>query len=1082
MNKDPQLYNSRIVKIYLEFLKVSYPDLDIDSLLDYAGIAKYEVEDPAHWFTQKQADRFHDILVEKTGNANIARDAGRFSASSAGLGAVKQYVMGLMNPAAIYLLMSKIYPTLSRGATIISKRLGPSKVEILATPAPGVDEKPYQCQNRIGSFEAVAKFFTASFAKIAHPTCFHRGDDCCRYTIQWEKTSSSIWRRIRNASVLLSFLASFSLFFLLPTMTWLALFLQCALLIMTISLHGEHFRTKELTKTIETQGDIAKKHLNEMNIRYNNALLIQELGQATSTIPDIDHLMKAVVGIMEKRLDFDRGMVMLANEFRTKLLYSTGYGYSENDEEIMRKTEFHLDKPDSRGLFVLAFNEQKPFLVNDINELKDDFSLRSQDLAKQLGVQSLICVPITYEKDSLGIIAVDNLESKRLLTNADLNLLMGVAAQTALSITNAISYQKLQKSEEKYRIILESIEEGYYEVDLAGNFTLANGAACNILGYGCEELLGMNNREFTSPENAQRMYHFFNKVYDTGKPSGVTDYEIVRKDGSTRVLEMSTALMRDIKGEPIGFQGVARDVTVRKQSEEALRESEEKYRLLVENANDAIFIVQDSAIKFPNPRTVELLGYSRVELDQKSFSDFVHPEDKILMAEMDRSGTEDDGIPATFSFRILNRIGLEHWMQLNVVPILWEGRPATLNFLRDITLQKKLEAQVQNTQRLEAIGTLAGGIAHDFNNLLMGIQGNASLVLLDTPSMDPQYEKLKYIEQCVQNGVGLTKQLLGFARGGKYEVKPTDLNKLVEESSNMFGRTKKEISIHRKLEEDLWPIEVDSSQIEQVLLNLYVNAWHAMPGGGELFIESKNTLLDALYVEPFKVEPGRYVQVSVTDTGVGIDKKTQERIFDPFFTTKSMGRGTGLGLASVYGIISNHSGIINVHSEKGSGTTFNIYLPASDKKLVEEKKTFEETYKGDETILLVDDEDIILDTGGKMLSSLGYGVYTANGGKEALSVYLKNMEKIDMVVLDMVMPDLGGAETFDKLKEKDPSIKVLLSSGYSVDGQATDILNRGCDGFIQKPFSLKLLSKKLREILDNDQSIQSAQLGGRTLP
>jgi CheY-like chemotaxis protein len=366
---------------------------------------------------------------------------------------------------------------------------------------------------------------------------------------------------------------------------------------------------------------------------------------------------------------------------------------------------------------------------------------------------------------------------------------------------------------------------------------------------------------------------------------------------------------------------------------------------------------------------------------------------------------------------------------------------------------------------MESIGTLAGGIAHDFNNILMGIQGNASLMLLKIEASHPNYEKIKNVEKYVQNGTELTKQLLGFARRGKYHVKASDINEIIEKSATMFGRTKKEIRLNMDLAHEIWTVEVDRGQIEQALLNLYVNAWQAMPEGGDLFLETENVFLNWSYLKPYKVEPGKYVKITVADTGVGIDKETRERIFEPFFTTKEMGRGTGLGLASVYGIIKNHGGYINVYSEKDQGTTFSIYLPASEKKIVEEKEVAVAFAKGSGTILLIDDEQMIIDVGRELLSELGYEVMLARSGPEAIEGYKKNHPRIDLVIMDMIMPGMSGGETFDRLKEINPDVKVLLSSGYSINGQATKILQRGCDGFIQKPFNMNQLGEKIQAIL-----------------
>jgi len=542
---------------------------------------------------------------------------------------------------------------------------------------------------------------------------------------------------------------------------------------------------------------------------------------------------------------------------------------------------------------------------------------------------------------------------------------------------------------------------------------------------------------------------------------------IMGADGEIRIALWNSANIYSEDGKTlIATIAQGQDITERKKTGEALRESEKKYRLLVDHANEAIFIAQDEVIKFPNSRTEELIGYNKEELGKIPFINIIHPEDRDMVLDRYERRLKGEEPPSTYSFRMINKAGVELTVHLNTILITWEERPATLNFIRDITQQKRLEAQLLQAQKMESIGTLSGGIAHDFNNLLAGIQGNVSLMLLDIDSSYTHYEKLKSIEECVQSGTGLTKQLLGFARSGKYETRPADLNKLIEKTSTMFERTKKELNIYRKYQKDIWTVEVDEGQIEQVLLNLYVNAWQAMPEGGELYLQSENVTLDDAYKKPFSVKPGEYVKVSVTDTGVGMDEETQKRIFDPFFTTREMGRGTGLGLASVYGIIKNHDGIINVYSEMGEGTTFNIYLTASGKELTEKRRAAEEVLKGTETVLLVDDEVIFTDVSSQMLEKLGYEILTARNGKEAVNIYKENKEKIDMVILDMIMPGMSGGEVYNKLKEINPGIKVLLSSGYSINGQAKEILERGCSGFLQKPFSIKKLSQKIREILD----------------
>jgi len=496
------------------------------------------------------------------------------------------------------------------------------------------------------------------------------------------------------------------------------------------------------------------------------------------------------------------------------------------------------------------------------------------------------------------------------------------------------------------------------------------------------------------------------------------------------------------------YEKAQQEIAIRKKTEEALRESENKYRTVLEANPDSVMVYDmEGRTTYLNPTFTKVFGWTLEERLGKKMDMFV-PEknwsetrimiEKVLAGEnisdVETQRFTKTGyiIPVSISGAIYNDR---------------DGNPAgSVVNLRNISEQKKLEAQIQQAHKMEAIGTLAGGIAHDFNNLLMGILGNASLISLDFDSSHPHHEKIKNIEKYVISGADLTKQLLGFAKGGKYEVKP-------------------EIRIHRKYQKDIWTVEVDHSQIEQVLLNLYVNAGQAMPSGGDLYLEIENVTLDEDYVRHFSVESGSYVKISVKDTGVGMDENTLKRIFDPFFTTKERSRGTGLGLASAYGIIKNHGGIINAHSMTGRGTTFDVYLPASRKKVVKEKHLDKQALQGTETVLFVDDEEIIIDIGSQILSSLGYQVIMAKSGKEAIEIYQANKNNINMVILDMIMPDIGGGETYDRLKELNPEIKVLLSSGYSIDGQASEIMNRGCNGFIQKPFNVEQLSRKIRNIL-----------------
>jgi PAS domain S-box-containing protein len=535
MGDQRRLYNSRIPKIYMRYLNEHYPGMQLDSILKEVGISQYEIEDQAHWFTQDQMDRFYEILVARTGDLQISRKAGRFAASSEGLGALKQYILGLMSPTSIYLLMEKLYPLMSRGADINAKKIGPDTIEIVSIPKPGVKEKPYQCQNRMGTFEALAKWFTNEFAEIEHPACLHKGDDCCRYLITWQKTSSLIWKRIRNYFIFASVLALLLLYFLTPFEIWGPAALGFAVSQLILSFYAKFLENKELTKTIEIQKEAAEENLRESDIRYNNAMLIQEIGQVASKTLAIDELHRNVVSLMEKRLDFDRGMIMLANKEKTHLSYMAGYGHIQTQEAFLREAQFSLDKPDSQGLFVRAMRDHKPFLISDIKDIEVTLSEKSLDFAKRMASQSLICVPIIYETESLGILVVDNSKSKTPLKQSDMSLLMGVASQLAISIVNARSFIKLEQSESKYRELVETANSIILRMDTSGNITFFNKFAQRFLGYTEKEILGKNAANIIFADRGKNQQGF-EKMIGT-----------LRKDPEIPVVSENEALRRNGK-------------------------------------------------------------------------------------------------------------------------------------------------------------------------------------------------------------------------------------------------------------------------------------------------------------------------------------------------------------------------------------------------------------------------------------------------------------------------------------------------------------------------------------------------------
>ena len=666
----------------------------------------------------------------------------------------------------------------------------------------------------------------------------------------------------------------------------------------------------------------------------------------------------------------------------------------------------------------------------------------------------------------------------------NLQFFLAVSLTPLIVLSVAIEEQKIirrnmQESEERIRQITEFLPQTVFEVDRGGRLTYVNRNGLLQFGYDPSDLEnGLMSLEVIAPADRRRAERNIARVL-TGEEIGLNEYMACRKNGSEfPALMRSNPIVRG--GKIVGLRGFAVDISERKQMEEDLRESEAKYRQILEHAPAGIYEVDlknDRFIDF-NEVWCNYTGYSRPDLMRISPGELLAPESRPVQARVITEADAGNPDPGPVEYEIRTREGRSLWVMVKFRFQFQGGAPKQATaVVHDITSKRRMDAErkaleerLQQAQKMESLGTLAGGIAHDFNNLLTGIQGNASLLRRGLDRDHPHYDRLNAIEDLVQRAASLTGQLLGLARGGKYEVKPTDINELVLTESELFGRTRKEIEMQCDMAEDTETVEVDRGQIEQVLLNLFVNAWQAMPDGGMIRVETRSVSLDERFVRPYGIRPGRYVRVSVEDTGIGMDTSTQRKIFDPFFTTKETGRGTGLGLASAYGIIKNHGGIIDVSSSPGKGARFDIYLPVSGRPPRQERKIVEFPAPGKGTILLIDDEKMIRDVGMEMLAYLGYQVLAAPDGDEGIAIYEKEQARIDLVILDMIMPKTSGAKTYERLKAIDPEVRVLLSSGYSRDGQAAEILSRGCDGFIQKPFTLESLSEKILEVLDPSRS------------
>ncbi len=640
---------------------------------------------------------------------------------------------------------------------------------------------------------------------------------------------------------------------------------------------------------------------------------------------------------------------------------------------------------------------------------------------------------------------------------------------------NGSGAEYAEKELDRYRDMVENLPALICRFQADGTLTYVNRAYREFFGNG-EPLVGRNLLDFIpEAQHGQVKAHF--TALTPQSPTVIYERQAIGSNGIAAWQEWTDRAVFDSAGQVIEYQSLGRNITDRKQVEEALRKSEEDYRLVVENAHDAIFIAQNGRIPFANRKAWQMGMSLGFDSQHSAYVDFILPEDRDMVAARHQRRLRGEKMPTLYSFRLQGRNGHQIWVELNSVLIDWKGAPATLNFLRDITEQKRLEAQFHQAQKMEAVGNLAGGIAHDFNNLLMCINGNTAVLLHEIGSSHPHHELLADIRKSVENGTRLTRQLLGFARRGKYEHRPININALLHKTGAMFARTRREITVHCRLAEHIWTVEVDEGQIDQVLLNLYVNSWQAMPRGGRIDLTTRNLVIDHDDPQRPDIAPGKYVRVTVADEGDGIDAEHLTKVFDPFFTTKEPGQGTGLGLAAAYGIVRNHGGIIEVSSEKNVGTAFHIYLPASDKPLPRAFDTDEAPSDLDDlpktgsakrtiTVLAADDDAGILDIIGRMLRREDFRLLTAASGKEAVAVYRTAAEPIDIVLLDMIMPEMGGFEAFNRIREIDPHSRFILSSGYSISEEVVALLASGGVGFLQKPYEKAQLIKKVKGILN----------------
>jgi HD-GYP domain-containing protein (c-di-GMP phosphodiesterase class II) len=548
---DLQLYNSRIIDSYIKLLNYKYPWVSVTEILRYAGMTSYEIADQGHWFTQRQINRFHEKLSQLTHNENISREAGRYSASPDAIGVMRQYSLGLIGPDKFFEHMGKVASQFTKSCEWRSKKLSPNKYEVSAHPLPGAKEKRFQCENRIGFLEAVPLAFSNKLPKIEHPECVFRGDAACRYIITWEASFSLLWKRIRGYIPLL-FLFSCILFETIFPQTQLGLLLLIgAVIFLLLTLIGEAMEKGELRKTVDNLKESTDKLVDQITINYNNSLMINEVGQLIAGKTKVDEVLAKVVKISQKRLNFDRGIILLANKDRTRLEFGAAYGYSVDMFDMVKSASFHLDKQDSKGIFVQSFRNQKPYLINDLNEIERELSSRSLDFARKMGAKSFICSPIVCEGEALGVFAADNIHSKRPLVQSDMSLLIGIASIIGIAIRNT---ELIEAKERQFHSILEVLAAS---IDARDPLTSGHSALVTEYALGiCSELqLDIPYREMI---RVAALLHDYGKI-------GVPD-SILNKPGRLTTKEFEAVKAHSAKTKEIlarvNFEGIYKEVPV----------------------------------------------------------------------------------------------------------------------------------------------------------------------------------------------------------------------------------------------------------------------------------------------------------------------------------------------------------------------------------------------------------------------------------------------------------------------------------------------------------------------------------------